>query len=96
MDGGAFAFILNDDEDVVDSNYHLSDVLKNAFYNAAEAIYNSNSTKRFERDLLDYLNKITNKARGDCDSNLKQRGKRVSMMPPNSKQKKTHGTAHMM
>lgn len=95
MDGGAFAFILKDDEDVIKCNYHSSDVLKNAFYDAAEAIYNSNSTQRFERDLLQYLNKLTNEARGDCDSNLKRRGKRVSMMPPNSKRKKTHGTAHM-
>lgn len=64
-------------------------------HDAAEAIYNSNSTEKFERDLLQYVNKVTNEARGDCDANLKRRGKRVSMMPPNSKRKKTHGTAHM-
>ena len=100
LDDGAFAYIVSKGDDEEDKNlwskFHSSEILKNTFYDAAEAINNSNSKEKLEAELMTYLNQITSKARGDCDSNVKRKGKRISMMPPNSKRKKAAGTKNMI
>ena len=92
---GLADFITNTDEFDQDDKYHSSALLKNAFYDAAEAINNSDSKEKLERELMKVLNKFSTVARGDCEANKKKGGRRMSMFPANSKRKKTHGTKHM-
>jgi len=91
----AVNFIMNTDEFDDIERDHSSQILKNAFYDAAEAINNSNSKAQFEQFFLKFMNNITRDARADCDANVIKRGRRVSSHPSNSKRRKTHGTKHM-
>jgi len=92
---GTFGFVMDHDEPLDCHVYHSSKVLQSAFYETAEAIHNSNSKSKFEKEMLAFFNELAKSARSDCDSNQKRKGKRISMFPPNSKRKKTHGTKHM-
>ena len=94
-DVAAFIYNNDDDDEEEREKHHTSLLLKSAFYDTAEAINNSNSKEKYEREFLFVMNDIMLKARADCDANLKERGKRVSAYAANSKRKKTHGTAHM-
>ena len=48
-----------------------------------------------EKELMIVFNKLAAKARGVYDLNMFQKGCRISMLPANSKRRKTHGTKHM-
>ena len=60
-----------------------------------EAIDNSDKTEELEKELFVLLNELIVRARVNCSSNVEEIGKRVSMLTPSSKRRKTHGTAHM-
>ena len=95
-DGEGLAdFITNTTEFDNNDKFHTSEVLKCAFYDTAEAINNSSSKSELEENLLQVFNEFMAKARGNCDANTFQGGHRISMLPANSKRKKTHGTKHM-
>ena len=88
-----FSFLINNPEN--NAHGHTSERLKRTFYDATEAIYNSEKTEELEIKLYDFMNKIIVEARGSCSTNVEQKGKRLSMYTASSKRRKTHGTAHM-
>lgn len=95
-DDDTFGFVMEvDDTEVQCRKNNSSDILQSAFYQMAESINNSGSKEAYEKEVLDFFLNMSAKASGDCESNKRQHGKRISMLPPNSQRKKTHGTAHM-
>ena len=65
------------------------------FYDTTEAIYNSEDTANFEKEFLVFMNDLTVRKRANSSLNVAEKGKRVSMLTPSSKRRRTHGTAHM-
>ena len=95
-DDGAFGYVMNQDGIPKPGDQaSTKEILSSAFYDAVEAIHNSNSKGKYEQELLAVFHELQMRANADCDANKKRAGKRISMFPPNSKRKKTHGTKHM-
>jgi hypothetical protein len=74
---------------------HSRKVLSRHYNDVTEAIHNSHAKVEFEKELKEILNNITVRARAQAiipfSSN---KGLRLSMIPPSSKKRKTHGTKH--
>ena len=94
-DEGLAEFITNTTEFDETDKFHSSEILKSIFYDTTEAINNSNMKSELEKEFMIVFNKFAAKARGVCNSNMFWKGRRISMLPANSKRKKTHGTKHM-
>ena len=75
---------------------HTAEYLKSTFYEASEAIRNSDNPKERRDDFLALMNDIIARARADSSSNVPEKGKRLSMLTKSSKRRKTHGTGHML
>ena len=91
-----FGFVMaNNDYDTSLPDSNSVSILQSSFYQMAESINNSISKEVYEKEVLDFFDKMSSKASGDCHANRQRAGKRISMFPPSSQRKKTHGTKHM-
>ena len=81
---------LTDNEDYGDSRK----VLSRHYNEVTEAINNSLEKEELEKEMKDFFNKITVRARGVPVVHSSSKGGRVSMLPTSSKRRKTHGTKH--
>lgn len=69
----------------------MQERLKKLFYECADAIHNSGESS-LEKELEELMNNLIIGSRTNVTDGVV--GKRVSMMPSNSKRRKTQGTEH--
>ena len=81
---------LSDTEDYQESRA----VLSRHFNEMSDAFTNSKQKESLEKEFMDVMNSFTVRARGSAAAPSSSQGQRVSMLPVNSKRRKTHGTGH--
>ena len=70
---------------------HLRKVLSRHFNELSEAFHNSKDKELLEVEFKKIMNDFTIKARGSAAIASSSQGERVSMLPPSSRKRKTHG-----
>ena len=78
---------------------HSRKVLSCHYNDVTEAIHNSHAKEEFEKELKELLNNMTGRARAQAivptsSKDQSSNGRCLSMLPPSSKRRKTHGTKH--